>query len=52
MEQEVIYETEKPVEQVNIIEEIIEVPIERIIEKPVEVFKERIVEIPIDNIIE
>ena len=36
IEQEVIYEKIVPVEKVNIIEETVEVPIERIIERPVE----------------
>jgi hypothetical protein len=58
IQQEVIYETVVPVERVNIIEETVEVPIERIIERPIEHIVERrhdvIIEKEVieDNIIE
>lgn len=56
--QEVIYENVTPVEKVNVIEEIIEVPIERIIERPIDKVIERQEEVIVekevyeDNLIE
>ena len=43
-----MYEKIVPVERVNIIEEIVEVPIERIVERPVERIVEKYVEVPIE----
>ena len=58
IEQEVIYETTIPVERVNVVEEVIPVPIDRIIERPVERTVERYVDVVVekevyeDNVVE
>lgn len=52
VKQEVIYETTIPVEKVNVIEEVIEVPIDRIVERPVTRQVVKYVEMPTEKIIE
>lgn len=49
IEQEVIYETTVPVERVNIVEEVIPVPIDRIIERPIERTVEKYVDVVIEK---
>lgn len=49
IQQEVVYETIVPVEKVNVVEEIVEVPIDRVIERPVVREVVKYVEVPVER---